>query len=263
MNLMFFQQSLQPISLHHIEQIAILVLYSSFSVLIWFLLALWFDRRDPEPARQLFRTFFLGSLMALLMFFINNYLVSELKSLEILKNALFFTLAISFIIDGVLEEGGKLFALFKVYRFKDFDQPLDGIIYGMILGLGFAFVENIFYGLSAQSMETAKNLLLLRGLTSTFMHFVSGGILGYSFGLAKFYQRKKLLLIFSGYISAFLFHGSYNLIARINFDWILLPLIIWLFISYEGVLKKISYLTRISPNLLAIMKRDCRLNPKD
>jgi RsiW-degrading membrane proteinase PrsW (M82 family) len=64
---------------------------------------------------------------------------------------------------------------------SDFDDPMDGIIYGSIVGLGMALEES-FYLLN---LMRAKNVLLLPvELVRLLGHLVLGGIAGFGVGIA-------------------------------------------------------------------------------
>ena len=211
--------------------------------LAWLFLSLWWDRKRPEPKHQIIRAFLLGGLTAILLVFFNISLTNYLKESFFLSPIL-MVLLLSFLVDGLIEEGGKLISFrFGIYHLKHFDEPIDGMIYGFILGLGFAFVENIFYAyaLTKAPMYLAKEILFLRGFTATLMHFIAGGIIGYYFALAKFRFGGNPLLIFQGFFLAFLFHGFYNTLSRIESPYMFLSLLILLMaifiFLYRGFLK--------------------------
>jgi len=240
-------------------------LYVAGPTVFWFLLCLWFDRKRPEPAYQLLRTFLSGCLLATILVYIAGPISSLVKKIFI-NQPILKIFILSFLVDALIEESTKISLFnFKIYRLKSFDEPIDGIVYGMVLGLGFAFVENIFYGLVVSSFSLSPNLLLLRGVTTTFMHFLAGGIIGFYFGLAKFtllpsktdpnrdfltgfiVPARKSRLIWQGFVLALLFHGLYNTITRFSFNWAILPLAILLIIVYFNILKALRRLARICP----------------
>jgi len=223
--------------------------------IIWFFICLWWDRKQPEPNRQIIRTFLLGGLVALLLTFINIPLTEYIKKVFFGPEILLI-LILSFLVDALIEEGGKLTCFkFTVYRFPSFDEPVDGMIYGIILGLGFAFTENIFYAFAIKDISLAADILLLRGFTTTFMHFIAGGIIGYYFALSKFSLGKKSFSVFKGFILAVLFHGSYNVLSRFNQPLFLYLLAILLIIIFIFIFRNILRLRKIGVDLIELLDK--------
>ncbi len=223
----------------------VFLLLSTGPTIIWFLICLGFDRSAPEPGLQILKTFLLGCLITLPIIPIAGNLTHLIEAIPWLGPvATIFIL--SFLIDGFIEEFSKYAVLrLGIYKSVHFDELRDGFIYGMVLGLGFAFVENILYGFVAGGLMSGIGTILLRGFTSTFMHFLSGGIIGYHLGLVKFNKEKKSgLIIFRGLILAILFHGFYNTIVRFGWWWNLIPLALLLLIVYIFILRKIKEISK-------------------
>ena len=79
------------------------------------------------------------------MFFYANTRVSE-------------NLISSFLTAAPVEEGLKLSVLYYfVYKMKDFNEPIDGIVYVVTVSLGFATLENFYYVyILAEYFETTR-----------------------------------------------------------------------------------------------------------
>ena len=110
------------------------------------LLWLWyfqrFDHKEREPLGMLVRTFCWGMVM------VGPAVLFEAPFRDLLSGpaSLARTLAVSFLVIGLGEEGAKLLAVFLgAYASAEFDQVLDGIIYAITAALGFAAVENLVY----------------------------------------------------------------------------------------------------------------------
>jgi RsiW-degrading membrane proteinase PrsW (M82 family) len=216
----------------------IFVLLSGGPTLIWLWLCLSFDRSAPEPKIEIFKIFLWGCLITLPLIPLAGYLSRLIKGLDWLGPVAFIFI-LSFLIDGLIEEISKYLVLrYRIYQSKHFDELRDGFVYGMTLGLGFAFMENIFYGFLSATTALGATTVFLRGFTSTFMHFLSGGIIGYYLGLYKFKNKKNF--IFQGIFWAVLFHGLYNTIVRFNWWWNLLPLAILLLGVYLIIFKRMK-----------------------
>ncbi|WP_109212086.1 MULTISPECIES: PrsW family intramembrane metalloprotease [Microbacterium] len=89
----------------------------------------------------------------------------------------------------VVEEFAKglgVFLIFATAR-RAFDGPVDGIVYGALIGAGFAFTENIQYFavsfIEGGAAETTGTFFL-RGILSPFAHVMFTAVTGFALGLA-------------------------------------------------------------------------------
>lgn len=89
----------------------------------------------------------------------------------------------------IVEELGKgigLLLLFATAR-RAFDGPVDGVVYGALVGAGFAFTENIQYFAISYIEGGAENLtttFFVRGILSPFAHAMFTAVTGFALGLA-------------------------------------------------------------------------------
>jgi len=170
------------------------------------------DEYEPEPVSFVFRTFLYGVLLVFPIMFIQHVLETEHLLQSDLLNAFFGS--------GILEEFFKWFILFYlIYQHVEFDEPFDGIVYGVAVSLGFATVENIFY-LVANGIEHA----MTRALLPVSSHALFGVIMGFYLGKAKFTKDHKAKWILLSLMLPILLHGTY--------DFILISLENWLFIIF-------------------------------
>lgn len=144
---------------------------------------------------------------------------------------------------GVEEAVKFLFLFLLIWGNRNFNEPLDGIVYGVFLSLGFAWVENIIYVTHPVlgGFETA----LTRAVLSVPGHGLFGVQMGYYLALGKFQNRKSCLLW--AFFAPYLAHGLYNyfLLEKENLFWIFFAALeIWLWTSG---LRKIKQLQGCSP----------------
>lgn len=101
---------------------------------------------------------------------------------------------------------------FKVIHKKELDQPLDIMLYLIIAALGFAAVENFLaiFEVDIYSLKNALQILSARFLTSTFLHALSSGLLGYFLTLGFLNILKRKFFTLAGLGIAILFHSGYN-----------------------------------------------------
>lgn len=95
----------------------------------------------------------------------------------------------------------RLFA----YRRKAFDETFDGIIYAVMVGMGFATLENIGYVLQ-HGMGTG----ILRMFLSVPAHATFAILMGYHLGLAKFDATNRKKYLFLAVFWPVTFHGTYD-----------------------------------------------------
>ena len=102
------------------------------------------DKYDVEPKKLIIKSFLFGCLAIIPAIF-----------LEIFAEGIFTNLFL-FVFFGIalVEEGVKYFFL-KKYLFNktDFNEPMDGIVYAVMISLGFATVENIAYVFNNEGEE--------------------------------------------------------------------------------------------------------------
>ena len=213
--------------------------------LFWLLVIRFLDRQEPEPVKTVVKIFIWGIIIGVPAFIIAKLATSLLDSIHL--SVLASIIISSFLIDGLIEETAKYAVIRdKVFKLPDFNEPLDGLVYGVTVGLGLAFFENALIVITS-----GAEILILRAVTATLMHALAGGIIGYYFGVAKFIgpgkHKVKNKLISYGLILAIVFHAIYNTIAKAKFAWNLIPLAILLIGVYVAVLRGVRKMRRVLP----------------
>lgn len=172
------------------------ILLATAPALFW----LWYfwsrDRRDREPPRLVLKLFALGAVAAGPAWLLEGRLA--------LPSTLFLD---NFVRVALVEEVWKLVPVWLVaYRRREFDEPMDGIVYAVAAALGFATVENVLY-----AMRSGPELLLYRAFTSTLAHVGFSGLVGYHIGVAR--TRPGGGLRVAGALFAVVaLHGAYDVL---------------------------------------------------
>lgn len=133
---------------------------------------LWlFVRRDahPEPPALLLRTFAYGGLAWVLA-----------AALELSVRGVPGPLLV-LLLTAVLEEGAKFLATSTAEREREFDEPMDGLVYAVTAALGFSFLENLTYG-----WQFGVEVAAWHGLITTLAHALFSAPLGYGLARARF-----------------------------------------------------------------------------
>lgn len=174
----------------------ILFTISLLPALFWLYL-FYHQDGDKEPWSLVIKAFFLGSLMVL------PAGILEAPITPLLGGASLF--AMTFLL-GLFEETLKLLPiLLFIYPQREFDEVLDGILYVLAAGLGFAFLENLLYAL-LYGIQVG----LIRAVFTSLAHATFSGILGFYLGLSIVYPQRTLSLLIGGLLRASFLHGLYN-----------------------------------------------------
>ncbi len=162
------------------------------------------DRYNKEPLLNLILTFLLGILTAVPAVIIEFAFNTETGSIAMVAVKAFLVVALT-------EELCK-FAVLRWYSYpkKSFDEPLDGIVYGVVASMGFATIENILYVTRYAEMGMGYQVALMRMFLSVPAHATFGILMGYYVGLAKFATVNKTKLIITGIFWATFMHGIYD-----------------------------------------------------
>lgn len=118
----------------------------------------------------------------------------------------------SYAIVGFSEEASKFLGL-RLYSYnqKSFDEPLDGIVYSVIVSMGFATVENVMYVQNYAALGRGLEVGLLRMFISVPAHACFAVVMGYFIGKAKFNPAKSFIIMMTGLLLAVFFHGTFDL----------------------------------------------------
>jgi RsiW-degrading membrane proteinase PrsW (M82 family) len=205
----------------------------------------WKDRLDPEPRKLLIRAFLLGCVSVIPAIIINQILKAILK-VEI-SDSILETFMFAFGVVGVAEEFSKfMFLRWNLFGRQEFDEPYDGITYSVMIGMGFATLENILY---VYQSPNAYGVAWMRAFTAVPAHATFAIAMGYFTGLAKFNHEKRFVYLAQGLILAIIMHGFYDfLLMQRNFPQIAIGAFISLAISVYFSFKAIKFHQQISPH---------------
>ena len=110
----------------------------------------------------------------------------------------------------------KFLVLYFYIRPKTaFNEPMDAIVYGVIVSLGFATFENISYVYSGNLEVDSFSLAIMRAVSAIPMHATCGIIMGYFFGLYAFTHSKQFLI--KSIIFPIGIHATYNFLTGYDF----------------------------------------------
>jgi RsiW-degrading membrane proteinase PrsW (M82 family) len=169
-----------------------------------FLIA-YFRSRDlyPEPARVIWTTFFLGVATVIPVLAV----VLPLGRIIGHPPNPFVRGFIEALFEAAIPEEFFKFLVLVYYaaRQPEFDEPMDGIVYGAVASLGFATLENVMYVSGG-----GTGVAIARALTAVPGHAFLGAIMGYYVGVARRHPEERRALLFRGYLYAVILHAAYD-----------------------------------------------------
>lgn len=169
------------------------------------------NKYEKEPKRLLLYNFLLGAIVSILVTTILYFIFDNVLPLQD-KNSVFQQFIKAFFVVGLTEEFSKYIIVRYYAQPKPaYNEPFDGIVYAVMVSMGFAATENIFYVLDG-GYQTA----LVRAFTAIPAHATFGILMGYFMGKAKF-SKNKIGLNLVGLLLAILFHGAYDFFLFIDF----------------------------------------------
>lgn len=187
---------------------------------IWLLFYLRKDKH-PEPNRMILKVFALGMIITILAATVELGLFDTIfkmaRNFGVSEGVIFFLS--NFIGIALVEEFFKYFVVKKaVLGNKEFDEPVDVMLYMIVSALGFAALENIFVLLPIHNFlpQDAGGASILsasavRFVYATFLHALSSATFGYFLAMSFFKPKNQAYLIIAGLMLATILHGAYNI----------------------------------------------------
>ncbi len=223
------------------------------------------DRLEPEPQRLVLVLFFLGMLAV-----VPALIMGMILAFFLPQNTI-FTVYRSILAAPLIEETCKFLVVYlAIFRNKEFDEPMDGIVYAAAAALGFASLENVTYLWSAYenpeifNMETTDGkphdavwqLGILRGILSVPGHVIDSCMWGYALGIAKFIKSQAMarMVIIKGFVLGVALHSVFNSLVSYNLS-------IFILLGFQVALlyylnKKVKIALLKSPHAAKLMRKD-------
>ena len=182
--------------------------------LLW-LIFYYREDKHPEPKGLLVKIFFWGILLAapalLLELGFKFAFQPDLgqSPFSLSSSSLLTVFLLIFLVGPMVEEALKIGVVyFNLLKKACFDEPSDVMIYCVVVGLGFAGIENLLATLQEQTLKGALLVLSFRFVSSTLLHASATAIAGY--WIAKSLQKSKKFLAWFGFSLATILHSCYN-----------------------------------------------------
>jgi protease PrsW len=177
------------------------------------------DRHEPEPKQLVIGVCVLGMLIAApLADFVLWHAVPQVavQQQDLAPLSLDRVLYAVFVM-GLTQEACKYAVVrYTIYMSREFDEPMDGIVYMMACGTGFAVWLN-YHRLSAQGHQVWLSTGAAQAVVTTLAHASFAGALGYVMGRAKFSRRSPPVrgtLLMLGLLGAAVLNGQFAVVEN-------------------------------------------------
>ena len=241
--------------------VVLAVVLASVPVVPLVLCFLWLDRYEPEPRGLLALALTWGAFVAC-------FVALVLEGVGGLVTGVRNEASIA-VLAPVVEEACKGFFLVMLlwWRRDELDGILDGIVYAGMVGIGFAFIENILYlaaayngtaGIGPGGIQGLASTFVVRCLFSPFAHPLFTAFTGIGVGIAVGARSRALrwLAPLAGYGAAVLTHGIWNAATIYGFGGVVVVYVVIMLPAVAGLVAIGIWARRSEQRMLAVALGD-------
>lgn len=160
------------------------ILISVVPSILWLI---WFYREDqvePEPKTRIAQVV----IVAMVVYDVaGRRLIEDAFHVSEWAHVTWVSLMASVLVLGVVYQLVQYLAVRTVYASADFDERMDGIVYGTAAGLGLAALLNLRYVIDNGGVDLTAGVI--RTVTTAMAQAAFGGLMGYVMAEAKFKHR--------------------------------------------------------------------------
>lgn len=223
---------------------------------------LWLDRYEPEPSALVAFCLAWGATVAALISVLLNsaslLVLAERGNDSIEVGAVF--------VAPWVEEAAKGAAILLILllRRREFDGIVDGVVFAGLIGLGFAFMENILYfgrayiaSLPEQgpggALAATSAVFILRGIAAPFAHPMFTAATGIGLGIAVVSAQRWVRAVAPvvGYLVAVLLHALWNAAAVTGFAGFVLAYFVIMVPVFAGLVGLVLWARRREGGIVA------------
>lgn len=195
------------------------IVMSAVPAMLWLAYFYEQDRHEPEPKEYVLGVYLLGAFFAgpVAEFAVEQAMpvVAMPRSFDAFS---IDRIIYAFLVLALAQELCKYVAVrYTIYLSREFDEPMDGIVYMTAAGIGFATYQNYHY-----FMRLDGDVLLTTGaahaVVTTLAHACFAGVLGYALGRAKFSNASptgRSLTLLAGLLAAVVLNGQFYLVDSV------------------------------------------------
>jgi len=222
----------------NIIMVLLSLFFSSIPILFYVWFVWWLDHNDREPLALIAVAFLWGALASIVISIVLEvvFAIPLLLFSEGVQNAVSYVL-----LAPIIEELSKSLILFVLFFHRRFNRMLDGIVYGAVVGFGFAASENLLYYISTyftKGVGVWVIVVILRTMLTAVGHALYTSITGAGVSIMKFARQRWMRFVFPpmALLVAIVLHSLFNLGVVSTEFYSLLFFVISIVIVFFGVL---------------------------
>ena len=167
-------------------QIALGLFLAVVPSLLWLVYFYRQDRLEPEPKTHIGLVFMAALILT---DFLGLRVINEWFQVGAWASTnTWISLAASILINGFVLQVCAYIAVRLVYTGSEFDERMDGIVYGTVAGLGVATLLNLHYIIDNQGVDLAPGVINV--VTTALAQASFGGLMGWFMAEDKFSNRR-------------------------------------------------------------------------
>ncbi len=188
-------------------------------MVLWLAFFYLMDRHEPEPIQLVAGVCLLGAMVAgpLSGFVLSTAAPAQALEMHGIDPFSFDRLLYAILVAGLAQEMCKYAVVrYTIYVSREFDEPMDGIVYMMACGSGFALWVN-YHRMSGQGHQVYLSYAAAQAAVTTLAQASFAGVLGYVMGRAKFSQRSaplRGLFVMLGLLGAACLNGGFAVVEN-------------------------------------------------
>jgi len=156
-----------------------------------------------DSSRLLIQSFILGMFSMIPVLFIQMFAAYlELDSLTSIRRIIFYAVVIMAFSSELFK-----FLAFRIFIYPKgkMSNPVDGIVYAVMIAMGFATLNNLMYFITLPNLAVST----VNAVTSGPANVIFGILMGFFIGLGKM-RKMRFIDSMTGLVAAIFFHGLYD-----------------------------------------------------
>ena len=203
---------------------------SSVAMTVVVLAYLWLDRWEPEPPRLLLLAFLWGASVAVIIASILQVVAEAAINPGETETVSPVTITLGAPLTEEAAKGLFLLLMMTGRRRNELNSLTDCLVYAGLVGAGFAWLEDILYIGSGETLGDSLLTAAMRLIMAPFAHslFTTMFGIGVYFALQQRNSFAKIGCILLGYIGAVIMHGLWNGSSLLGIEAYLLVYVLWM-----------------------------------
>ncbi len=203
---------------------------SSVAMTVVVLAYLWLDRWEPEPPRLLVFAFLWGASVAVIIASILQLVTEAAINPGSPESVSPVTIVLGAPLTEEAAKGLFLLLMMTGRRRNELNSLTDCLVYAGLVGAGFAWLEDILYIGSGETVGDSLLTAAMRLIMAPFAHslFTTMTGIGVYFALQQRNALAKVGCVLLGYVGAVIMHGLWNGSSLLGVEAYFLVYLLWM-----------------------------------